>query len=236
MRPYLLFALLPLAACSAAHSDSAKPSGAGNNRSFAVADFSAVKATGPDDVDIRMGASFSVRAEGDPKALDQLEIVKVGDTLEVRRKNNIGWGNQGSAKIFITMPRITAAATVGPGDMAIDRVEGDGFKVSSTGPGDISIGSVKLAGAIAVSMTGPGTFTAAGSAKSGDLSVTGPGGIEAPKLSLSSASVSVMGPGGVEAAVAGPASVSVMGPGDVTLTGGAKCTTNKMGPGSVDCS
>lgn len=240
MNRLMLLALLPLAACSSgARSEGTPPSGAGGNRTFAVDGFSAVDATGPDDVDVRVGATFSVRAEGDPKVLDKIEIVKNGDTLEVRRKRNgnFSWGgnNDRGAKIFITMPKITAAATTGSGNMTVDKVEGDAFKASATGSGDLNVGTMAVQTA-SLSVTGSGSIVTAGTAKSGDLSVAGSGDIDAAKLNLSNASVNVMGSGGVNAAVAGPANVNVMGSGDVTLTGGAKCTTSKMGSGDITCS
>jgi hypothetical protein len=240
MNRYMLLALLPLAACSGtARSEGTPSSGAGGNRTFAVNGFTSVDAAGPDDVDVRVGSGFSVRAEGDPKVLDKLEIVREGDTLKVRRKNHSGfsWGNNSDhgAKIFITMPRMTAASTTGSGDMSVDHVDGDKFQASATGSGDLNIGSLSVQ-AVDLSVTGSGSLATAGTARTGSFSVTGSGDITAPKLSLGQASINVMGPGGVTAAVNGAANVSVMGPGDVTLTGGAKCTTSKMGPGNVSCS
>src|SRR5947208_10816230 len=92
MNRYMLLALLPLAACSGtARSEGTPPSGAGGNRTFAVNGFTSVDAAGPDDVDVRVGSGFSVRAEGDSKILDKLEIVKEGDTLKVRRKQHSGF-------------------------------------------------------------------------------------------------------------------------------------------------
>jgi hypothetical protein len=239
MTRYLLLALLPLAACSGtARSEGTPPSGAGGNRSFAVNGFASVEAAGPDDVDVRVGSGFSVRAEGDPKVLDKLEIVKEGDTLKVRRKERSGfsWGNNDhGAKVYITMPRMIAASATGSGDMTVDHVDGEKFQGALTGSGSLSVGSLGVQ-TLALSVTGSGDLTTAGTAKTGSFSITGSGDIQAPKLSLGNANVSVMGSGGLTAAVNGPAVVNVMGSGDVTLTGGAKCTTSKMGSGDVSCS
>ena len=239
MRYFTLLALIPLAACSGSGDAKTTASGVNGNKTFAIDGFNAVEATGPDDVDVRVGSGFSVRAEGDTGIMAGLEIVKNGDTLEVRRKSssgfNWGGGERGHVKVYIIMPRITAASTTGSGDMAIDHVEGDGFKVSATGSGDLSIASMAVQ-KVDFSLTGSGNLTTAGTAKTGSFSIAGSGDIDAAKLSLSQADVSVMGSGGVTAAVAGPAKVNVMGSGDVTLTGGAKCTTTKMGSGSITCS
>ena len=239
MRPYLLLALIPLAACSAHGGGKASASGVNGSKSFAVEGFSAVEATGPDDVDVRVGSGFSVRAEGDTGIMARLEIVRNGDTLEIRRKSNSGFswggGDRGHLKIYVTMPRITAAEVTGSGDMAIDHVEGDEFKVDATGSGNVAIASITVQNAD-FSLTGSGNVSTSGSAKTGSFSIQGSGDIDAAKLTLGQADVRVMGSGGLTAMVAGPAKVDVMGSGDVTLTGGAKCTTSKMGSGSITCS
>lgn len=245
MRRFVLIALLPLAACSAAHDTESRaatndsgdgPSGESASRSFAVDGFTAIDMAGPDDVDIRVGPGFSVRAEGDAKALARLEITRNGDTLQISRKSGMSfWGGGHGAKVYVTMPRITAANATGSGDLSIDHVDGEAFTARSTGAGDIAIGSLTTR-KVALSLIGAGNLTAAGTAGSGSLSTTGAGDIEAPALKLSSATVSVTGVGSVSAAVSGPATVELTGPGDVTLTGGAKCTISKTGPGDVTCS
>ncbi|MEO5937887.1 MAG: head GIN domain-containing protein [Sphingomonas sp.] len=239
MRSIALLALIPLAACSGPGDAKTAASGVNGTKTFAVDGFSAVEATGPDDVDVRVGSGFSVRAEGDTGIMARLEIVRNGDTLEIRRKSNSGFnwggGERNHLKIYVTMPRITAASTTGSGDMAIDHVDGDAFKVDATGSGDLAIASMNVQRAD-FSLTGSGNVSAGGSAKTGSFSIAGSGDIDAPKLTLNQADVSVMGSGSVSAAVAGPAKVDVMGSGDVTLTGGAKCTTSKMGSGDIRCS
>ena len=238
MRYLALLALIPLAACSGASDAKTAASGVNGNKAFAIEGFSAVEATGPDDVDVRVGSGFSVRAEGDTGVMARLEIVKNGDTLEIRRKSNSGfsWGGErGRVKIYVTMPRITAASTTGSGDMAIDHVDGESFKASATGSGDLAIASMNVQHA-EFSLTGSGNVSTGGSAKAGSFSIAGSGDIDAAKLTLNQADVSVMGSGNVSATVAGPAKVNVMGSGDVTLTGGAKCSTSKMGSGDVTCS
>ena len=237
MRGYVFLALIPLAACTAG--TSAPPSGAAANRNFTVDGFNEVNASGPDDVDVRVGGGFSIHAVGDPKLLDKLEIVKNGGALEVRRKSTAGfsWGgdNGDGVKVYITMPRITAATTTGSGDLTVDRVAGDSFTASAKGSGALNIATLAVQVAT-FSLTGSGSVTTGGTAQTGEFSVTGSGDIDAAKLKVSQASVNVMGSGSVSATVTGPATVKVMGSGDVTLTGGAKCTISKLGPGDVTCS
>lgn len=238
MRRTCLIALLPLAACSqGAQSDHGPVGGASVNRTWPVAGFSAIDATGPDDVDVRVGSGFSVRAEGDAKVVDRLDITRDGDSLSIGRKSQAGfnWGSDHGVKIYVTMPRITAARITGSGNMTVDHVEGDAFTGRTTGAGELSLSSITVR-TLSLNTTGAGNVRAAGTTGAADLSTTGAGDIAAPELKARSATVSVLGAGSVKAAVTGPATVKVTGPGDVTLTGGANCTVSKLGPGDVTCS
>ncbi|MGJ3628795.1 hypothetical protein AB5I41_21315 [Sphingomonas sp. MMS24-JH45] len=67
MRTILLAALLPLASCGNmgdGDTGGIQGTGSGDARSFAAADFTRVELAGSDDVDVRVGPAFSVRAEG----------------------------------------------------------------------------------------------------------------------------------------------------------------------------
>ena len=122
MRLIALLATLPLAACSYHSNSDSKPgvagSGSGDARSYPVADFTGVALHGSDNVDVRVGSAFSVRAEGPAKELDKLKIEKVGDTLRVARRegNLFNWSSDDKAvTIHVTMPRITGADVAGSG-------------------------------------------------------------------------------------------------------------------------
>ena len=238
-----LLAALPLAACSF-HSDDgdSRPgvagAGSGTTRSFAVTDFSGVDLRGADNVDVRVGTGFSVRAEGPSDQLDRLKIEKVGTTLRVGRVNTLGFnwgsGDQGSVTIFVTMPRIVEASIAGSGDMAIDRVEGQNFTGATAGSGDLDVAALNVQSGD-FSIAGSGDMRMKGSAKQLKLNIAGSGNIDARGVKAEGADVAVAGSGNVRADVTGPARVSVMGSGDVDLGTGARCTTSKMGSGDVHC-
>jgi hypothetical protein len=239
MRALMLVLIVPLAACSV-DSDASRPgvagSGSGTTRTFAVADFTALSLRGSDDVDVRVGTGFSVRAEGPSKELDKLKIERVGDTLRIGRKNRNGfsWGSSDDVKVFVTMPRIAAATIAGSGDMAIDRVEGERFVGDTAGSGGLNIAMLGVREA-KLSMAGSGNMTLKGSAERLTIDIAGSGDIDASGVKATAAAVAVMGSGGVRADVTGTATVSVMGSGDVDLGKGAKCSISKMGSGEVTC-
>jgi len=240
MRILALSLLLPVAACSSGDSIDARnaipASGSGSARSYAAADFTAVELRGPDDVDVRVGSAFSVRAEGDSSTLDRLVIVRENGKLRIGRKSSfLHWGSSGKIKVFVTMPRITAGALAGSGDMTIDRVDGSDFRGSLAGSGDMKIGRL-AAETSALSIAGSGDITVGGGeAARFKASIAGSGDIDAKGLTAREASVNIAGSGSVTATVDGPAQVSIMGSGDVDLGAKAKCDTHKVGSGEVRC-
>lgn len=237
MRHLILIAMLPLAACSfETDARGAPATGSGDARQYAVADFSSVVLRGSDDVEVRIGPTFSVSATGPSAVLDKLVIERDGDTLKIGRRNRTGmnWGSDGHAKVQVTMPRIVAASVAGSGDMTIDRVAGDRFKGSTAGSGNLGIAALAVKAAN-FDIAGSGGITAAGRAESLALSIAGSGDIDAPGLTASGATASIAGSGNIRAQVAGDASVNIVGSGDVDLGPKARCTTTKMGSGSVRC-
>lgn len=243
MRGFLIGALLPLVACgmttSGSGDDDGLPGipaqGSGDTRTFAAADFTAVELRGADDVDVRVGPGFSVRADGDAALLDHLKISKDGATLRIGRTETNGWNWSGKgARIAVTLPRLASASVAGSGDMTIDRVTGGGFSGAGAGSGSMKVAALQVDKAD-ISLAGAGDIKLAGIVKELSVSLAGSGDVEAGDLKAARASVSIAGSGSVRAAVDGPASVSVMGSGDVDLGNDAKCRTSKMGTGSVRC-
>ncbi len=238
MRVSALALLLPLAACGVWSGDDDVPgvagTGSGNERRYAVADFSSIDQRGPDDVDVRVGTGFSVRAEGDDEVLSRVKIAKDGNRLLITREGSgINW-KSGSAKIYVTMPRIEAARLAGSGDIAIDRIEGAAFDGSIAGSGAMKLGRVGV-DRLELSIAGSGSAQASGEADALAVNIAGSGDVEAAGLRATSADVNIAGAGNVRAVVNGPAKVAIMGAGDVDLGPQAKCDISKVGAGDVRC-
>lgn len=230
-------ALLPLAAC-ANHDDAPgiPGSGSGGTRSYAVDGFTAISLAASDDVAVSVGPGFSVRAEGSGDVLDKLRIEKTGDTLRIGRRRSGWFGgmSNGSAKVYVTMPAITAASLAGSGDLAVDRASGDALALSLAGSGNLSVAAIAVRRA-EVSIAGSGNVSAAGDADELRVKIAGAGDVRAGQLKVRGADVSIAGSGGVHAAVNGHATVNIMGSGDVDLGPNATCETKTMGSGRVRC-
>lgn len=244
MRLLMVLAALPIAACGSVAMGNdgaarAPASGSGDARSFQIAGFDAVDLRGADDVEVRVGPGFSVRAVGPSAELDKLEIVKEGSTLKVGRirQDGFNWGGHRDGKevkVYVTLPALKGASVAGSGDMTVDRVAGDALDASVAGSGDLTIGQLAVASA-ALSIAGSGDMELAGRADRIKVSIAGSGSVDGERLKASAAAVSIAGSGDLRADVAGDATVSLMGSGDVDLGAGARCTTTKMGSGEVRC-
>jgi hypothetical protein len=243
MRQFMMIAAVPLAACSigASGHDSTPGvagTGSGTTRTFAVSDFTGIDLRGADDVDVRVGTGFSVRAEGPAKELDRLKIARDGDTLRIGRIDDRGfhWGRGSDAKVtvYVTMPRIVDAGITGSGDLSIDRVEGQDFNGATAGSGSLKVAALSVQNA-KLDVAGSGNMALAGAARRLSVSIAGPGDVDAGKVKADTADVSIAGSGGVRADVTGTAKVSLMGSGDVDLGASAKCSVTKIGSGNVRC-
>lgn len=245
--PALLIAGLAFSttACSrSADTTTAAPDGAASTEAAtqdwsSLKGFTAIDATGPDDVTVTIADDFAIRAEGDAKAIADLEMTVKNGKLVIGRKSkgNWSWGRNDAGKgvtIHVAMPAITAAALTGAGDFNLDRAEGDTLDLALTGAGDFKIGTVKLK-KLTTDITGAGSMRIAGTADEGKLSVTGAGDIDGEGLTLGSADVSILGAGDIDFASDGKVAISIVGPGNVTVKGKAQCTTSGTGPGEAHC-
>ncbi|WP_431469261.1 head GIN domain-containing protein [Sphingosinithalassobacter sp. LHW66-3] len=238
MRALAAIILLPLAACGGPGAEREAPAvsngGTAEVRNFDASNFTGVELRGSDDVDVAIGERFAVRAEGDARALDRLEIEVVDGMLRIsRRSSNGNWFSDDDAHVYVTMPRITAASVSGSGNMRVARAEGD-FRGAVSGSGDLDLAELATERA-ELSVSGSGDLSAAGRTRALDASVSGSGDIDAERLTADAAQVSIAGSGDVSANVDGDASVSIAGSGDAELGANARCSVRANGSGSARC-
>lgn len=235
-----LLLAVPVAACSMSvdGDDDASPgipaSGTGGERHYAVSGFDKVALGAAGDVEVHTGQSFGLTVTGDPATLDTLKVTRDGSTLGLGRKPGVHWDKAGKVHWIVTMPTIASANIGGSGTVRIDKVEGGKFSGNIGGSGNIDVAAMHVDKA-SFGVGGSGDITAAGTARSLDLSIGGSGKLKATPLTAETASVTIAGAGTVEATVRTHADVTIVGSGDVTIAGGAKCSVTKMGAGTVRC-
>ncbi len=236
MRGAILIPVLLLGACSM--SEASESSGERGTRIFQVGTFNKISLLGSPNVIVTVGGAPSVRAEGDSKLLEKLEVKVENGVLQIGYKKgdwSFGWRkDHGPVTIHVSAPSLTGAEVAGSGDMKIDKVEGGDFAGEIAGSGEIELASLRARNA-SFAIAGSGGVTASGTAETAEFDIAGSGDIRAGGLQVKRAKVSIAGSGNVETKALESANVDIMGSGDVLVTGGAKCSVNKMGSGDVRC-
>ena len=225
MRRFMLAALLSTTAPAAAA-----------ERAFPATGFDKVDLAAAAVVEVHAGRRFEIRATGDQKLLDRLNLSVRDDTLV------IGWlpgpaltlRHSDALRIAISMPHISAATVSGAGTIAVDRAEAPNFVATVDGAGTVRLPALRTRRAT-LSVGGAGQIVAAGRAEQVNARVTGVGSIDAAALAAGAGRFAMSGAGSIQAHVDGSADVTMGGFGSVRVLGQARCNVHKNGFGSVHC-
>jgi hypothetical protein len=205
-------------------------------QTFELAEFDEISTSGPQQVVVTLGETQSVRSEGSPEALGQLEVVVEDGELIIRPRDESGvdWGVLSSAKYFVTVPHLEAVSLAGSGNLRVDRIEGDSFTGTIGGSGELTIADMEVDEAD-FRIGGSGTVIAAGTAGETRVAIGGSGDVQARELRSDEASVDIGGSGNVALTVEDEARVLIAGSGDVDISGPARCSVTNIGGGNVRC-
>jgi hypothetical protein len=220
-----------------APSDGSAPPTSGSadtSRDFKVGTFDAVRLQAHYDLVVNVGSPASVRAQGDPAALDLLDIRTEGQTLVAGVKPDEQWPANARVTVTATTPTLTAAALNGSGDIRIGPLQADSFSIDHNGSGDIEAQDLTL-GKLTVTAGGSGRVQAAGTAEDANIRLSGSGEADLPTMTVKRAVISVSGSGALNVAASEEVSGSISGSGDVRVTGGAKCSVTSSGSGDAAC-
>ena len=205
-------------------------------RNYSVTDFNRVRVEGPFAVTLATNVAPYARASGSPRALDRVWLKVEGRTLVIRTDRS-AWGGSpdedaGPVTIAVGTHDLEQAALNGPGSLAIDRVRGLKFSLSSFGSGAASIGEV-AADRLSIFAQGSGSTRVAGATKQLDAALNGPGLIDASALTAKDATLSAMGPASLRATVTNAVKLTATGTATITLDGGAACERKVSGSAVV---
>lgn len=207
-------------------------------RNYPVGGFDRIALGGSPDVTVVTGHTPGVRATGDQKALDRLDIEVVDGTLRIGNKRGFNWswssGDSDRVRIAVTVPMLRGVSVGGSGTVSVDRVKVPAFAADVGGSGSIRLASLDVQ-TVNFSLGGSGDVIAAGRCGSSHANVGGSGSLKLGALRCDILDVSLAGSGNVDATAGRTATISVAGSGDVHVTGGAKCTISKVGSGQVRC-
>ncbi len=198
--------------------------------------FEAVKALGPDNIIFVTGDAFTIKAEGNAKAVATLRYKIEDDAIVIGRKKGNWFGEEGKGvTVTITAPTLNSASLAGSGDFTADRMRGDDVEVKIAGSGSLNVANVD-AKKLETKIAGSGDAVVSGKVERADFSVLGSGSVDAQKLTATDADVSIAGSGDVRLNATGKVKAKVAGSGDINVTGGATCDSKTMGSGNISCS
>ncbi|MDQ3075398.1 MAG: DUF2807 domain-containing protein [Pseudomonadota bacterium] len=205
-------------------------------RNYSVTDFTRVKVEGPFAVTLATNVAPFARATGSPRALDRVSLRVDGRTLIIRVDSS-AWGgaadeDSGPVTIAVGTHDLEQATLSGPGSLAIDRVRGLEFALSSFGSGATSIDAVAV-DRLRLYAVGPGSTRVAGATKQLDAAINGPGVIDASGLTAKDATLSALGPASLRANVTNSVKLSATGTATVAIEGGAACERKLSGSAVV---
>lgn len=205
-------------------------------RNYSVTDFTRVRVEGPFAVTVGTNTAPFARATGSPRALDRVSLRVDGRTLIVRTDRS-AWGGSpdedvGPVTISVGTHEVEQASLTGPGSLAIDRVRGLDFSLSSYGSGAVSIGDV-ASDRLRVFAQGAGSVRVAGKTKQLDAAQNGPGLIDASALTAKDATLSALGPASLRATVSNSVKLLASGTATISLDGNPVCERKISGSAVV---
>ena len=213
----------------------AAPVGAAN-RNFGITSFEKVRIEGPYKVVLTTGVAPYARASGSAAALDRIAIDVRGDTLVVHG-NLSSWGgypgqDSGPVEISIGTHDLRSAWLSGAGTLAINRIEGLSFDLSTQGSGSIGVSRVDV-DQLNVSVVGTSSAVLAGRSDKVTAIVRGISSLDASGLSSKDATIGAEGAATIKANATNTATVDANGPVSITLGGRPACTLRANGSASV---
>lgn len=224
--PGLLVALVLLSAFRAANTRETRT----------VAAFSSVGLGGSMHVVLRQGSPQKVEAEGNAEDLAHLETTVSNGRLRInlKKESGLSWYNtKGPITVYVTMPTINALVVSGSGSIkAADGIRGEKLDLAVSGSGSVQLTSV-TADKITSSISGSGSIQAAGTAADQDISISGSGNMQAPKLQSKTCSVRVSGSGVCRVYASSTLDARIAGSGNVFVMGNPKVSSSVAGSGRV---
>lgn len=110
---------------------------------YDLSGFSVIDASAGVDVEVTVGGDYSVRAEGDPEALERLRLERRGDALEIgRTRDRGGWfqmGRRWDVTVYVTMPSMTGVDVSSGAEVTANGIDAERFSASVSSGADAKL-------------------------------------------------------------------------------------------------
>ncbi len=207
-----------------------------------VSGFSGISSSGSFNIIITLGDKESLRLEGDPDRLSEIETRVEDGILKIRTKNgnklhNWNWsdGKAGKSKvtIYITAKTLNTLTMGGSGDMKVDgtiKTEHLTTKVSGSGSISFNADVSDYIGAI----SGSGEINAKGSSQNAKVSISGSGAFGGKEFHSANADVKISGSGDASVYANQNLNASISGSGNIRYGGNPQqVSKDKSGSGRI---
>jgi hypothetical protein len=213
------------------------PAGAAS-KSFGLTNYERIVLNADFAVEVVAESPLQAVASGPQTALDRVDIRSANGVLTINDRRYASHrdrsGGAGPVTVRINAARVRAITVIGAGSLSIDRLVGAKVEVDLRGPGSVAVGNI-TADRLALSMTGNGKMTLAGTVKAADAIVSGAGVLDADKLTTIDLVANGEGAADQRYRATRTARVTQRGVGRIVVAGKAKCTVTNPGIGAVVC-
>lgn len=215
----------------------AGPASAAEKR-FGLTSFESIEVNADIVVEVTTRAPVSAVAMGPQDALDRLVVEARDGRLVISERKFAGdekrRAPQGAVTLRVNAAGLRSAMLGGAGSLQIDRMKGATVTIGLRGPGRLTVGAVS-ADRMSVSMIGNGTMTLAGSAKRGEMKLSGAGMLDAGRLPIDALASDSEGAGDHVLHAVKTAAITSRGIGKTVVLGRPVCTVRNIGSGPVTC-
>ncbi|WP_020652360.1 head GIN domain-containing protein [Massilia niastensis] len=215
----------------------------------------AVELNGPIDLNVRYGATPSLRVRGEQRLLGNVEVGADGSVLHVGIRG-IVLRHRKPLEVELVLPALTGITVDGSGDSKVNgfsgeridvRLDGSGslkfngrfrkLKASLNGSGDLDVNAGAAVDEVEAELMGSGRMTVVGTTRELDAEASGSGELDARHLRAQRVSVTQTGSGSSTVQARSSVAAAVSGSGDIEVHGNPdERSVSRTGSGSVSFS
>lgn len=212
----------------------------------------AVQVEGPIDLNLRYGATPSLRVSGEQRMLGNVEVSGDDGVLHVGIRGMVLHHRQ-PLVVELVLPGLNAVTIDGSGDGTVSGFSGEDIaiqlngsgslrfngryrsaRVGLSGSGDLDVNGGAALDRVETRLMGSGRITVAGNARALDAQTTGSGHLDAEHLRAEEVTLSQKGSGDSAVQARGKVRIALSGSGDVEVYGNpAERSSSRTGSGSV---
>lgn len=118
---------------------------AAESKTYNLSGFSEIDISAGLSAEIAVGGAYAVRAEGDPEALERLDLRVEGGALILARKRQMGWGwknSHGRLTIYVTTPKLDGVEASSGASASASGVDAPEFRADVSSGASFSVTGV----------------------------------------------------------------------------------------------